>query len=142
VTFRTIHDRMGDVCQPMGGRHPAGTHLALYGMDDDREFLEWFETTWREAETSLHDGSARMRDEVTWSTREPVTLFGAWLNAANADEARAVFRRLEATFADVVRSDISLVAHGVSGELAYTVHREHTSTTVDGEPRQYVLRVT
>ena len=71
-----------------------------------------------------------------------MTLFGAWLNATDADEARVVFRRLEETFADAVHEDVSLVAHGVSGELAYTVHREHTTTTVNGEPRGYTLRVT
>ena len=111
-------------------------------MEDDREFLEWFTTTWYDAEVALHNGNAGPRDQVTWSRREPVTLFGAWLNATDADEARVVFRRLEETFADAVHEDVSLVAHGVSGELAYTVHREHTTTTVNGEPREYTLRVT
>jgi ketosteroid isomerase-like protein len=108
-------------------------------MDDD--FMHWFETTWHDAELALHNGDAGPRNE-TWSTREPVTLFGAWLNATNADEARAVFRRLEEAFSDAVEGRIELVAHGVSGDLAYTVHREHTTTTVDGERRTYVLRVT
>jgi ketosteroid isomerase-like protein len=111
-------------------------------MDDDREFLEWFETTWYDGEMALHNGNARPRDEVTWSTREPVTLFGAWMNATDADEARAVFRQLEASLSDAVEEEISLVAHGVCGDLGYTAHREHTSTTVNGEPRDYVLRVT
>jgi|SRR5262245_37545227 len=111
-------------------------------MDADQEFLEWFETTWRDAEVALHNGDADPRDEITWSRREPVTLFGAWLNATNSEEARVVFRRLEEAFSEAAQSDISLLAHGVSGDLAYTVHREHTSTTVDGEPRKYVLRVT
>ncbi|MGQ0847848.1 MAG: YybH family protein [Actinomycetota bacterium] len=39
-------------------------------------------------------------------------------------------------------SAIDLVAADVSGDLAYTVHREITSTSVDGEPSGYVLRVT
>ena len=90
---------------------------------------------------ALHNGDARPRFE-TWSTHEPVTLFGAWMNATNADGAREVFRRLEQSFADVEEGRISLVAHGVSGDLAYTVHREHTTTTINGEPREYVLRVT
>jgi ketosteroid isomerase-like protein len=111
-------------------------------MDADREFLEWFHTTWREAEVAVHNGDAGLRDRVTWSKREPVTLFGAGWNASNADEARAVFRKLEERFSDAVQSDISLVAYGVSGDLAYTVHREHTTTVVHGERRQYVLRVT
>jgi ketosteroid isomerase-like protein len=111
-------------------------------MDDDREFLEWFDTTWREAEAALHNGDAGARDEVTWSRQEPVTLFGVWMNATDAEEARAVFRRLEASFSDAVRSEISLVAHGVCGDLAYTAHREHTTAVVDGVQRRYVLRVT
>jgi ketosteroid isomerase-like protein len=111
-------------------------------MDAEREFLEWFDTTWREAEVAVHNGDASLRDQVTWSRQEPVTLFGAGWNASNAEEARAVFRKLEERFSDAVQSDISLVAHGVSGDLAYTVHREHTTTVVHGEQRQYVLRVT
>jgi ketosteroid isomerase-like protein len=109
---------------------------------EDRGFLEWFETTWRDAEMALHNGDAGPRDTITWSRREPVTLFGAWRNATNADEAREVFRALEASFSEAVQGDIALVAYGVSGDLAYTAHREHTTTTVDGEPRQYTLRVT
>ncbi len=110
-------------------------------MDDDQGFLEWFETTWHDAEMALHNGDAGPRDD-TWSKQEPVTLFGAWMNATNADEARAVFRRLEQSFSDAVEGHVSLVAHGVSGDLAYTVHREHTTTTVNGEQREYVLRTT
>lgn len=110
-------------------------------MDDDQGFLEWFETTWHDAEMALHNGDAGPRDD-TWSQQEPVTLFGAWMNATNADEARAVFRRLEQSFSDAVEGHVSLVAHGVSGDLAYTVHREHTTTTVNGEQREYVLRTT
>jgi ketosteroid isomerase-like protein len=110
-------------------------------MDADRDFLEWFDTTWHDAEMALHNGDAGPRDE-TWSKSEPVTLFGAWMNATNAEEAREVFQRLELSFTDAVEGEVSLVAHGVSGDLAYTVHREHTTTTVNGEQREYVLRVT
>jgi hypothetical protein len=110
-------------------------------MSENEEFLEWFETTWRDAEVSLHNGEAGARND-TWSTREPVTLYGAWMNATSSGEAQSVFRRLEELFSDAVSEEVSLVAHGVSGDLAYTVHREHTKTSVRGEPRDYVLRVT
>jgi ketosteroid isomerase-like protein len=110
-------------------------------MSDDEDFLAWLRTTWHEAEVALHDGDAGPRFEI-WSDREPVTLFGAWRNAVGPDQAREVFRLLETGFSDVVRSDLELTAYGVSGDLAYTVGREHTETSVDGEPRQYVLRVT
>jgi ketosteroid isomerase-like protein len=109
-------------------------------MADD-EFLDWFGTTWKEAEDALHDGDATPRFE-TWSDRDPVTLFGAWFSARSAAETHSVFRRLASSFAHAQDCEIELIAHGVSGELAYTVARERTSTTVRGEPRQYVLRVT
>jgi ketosteroid isomerase-like protein len=110
-------------------------------MDDDADFLQWFRTTWKEAEDALHDGDAAPRFE-TWSDQEPVTLFGAWLTARNPGEARAVFRRLASTFSHARDCEVELIAHGVSGDLAYTVARELSSTTVRGEPRDYVLRVT
>jgi ketosteroid isomerase-like protein len=110
-------------------------------MTDDEEFLRWFETTWREAEVALHDGASGARDD-TWSARDPVTVYGAWMNATSSAEVQAVFRRLEESFSDARGEEVSLVAHGVGGDLAYTAHREHTRTSVDGEPRDYVLRVT
>jgi ketosteroid isomerase-like protein len=110
-------------------------------MDDDRKFLEWFETTWKDAEDALHDGDEKPRLS-TWSDREPVTLFGAGWNARNVEEARAVFRHIAGDFSDVEACEIALVAHDVRGDFAYTVHREHTKTSVRGEPRDYVLRVT
>ena len=111
------------------------------GTGDREDFLDWFRTTWRAAESALHDGDARPRDR-TWARRAPVTLFGAWMDADGPDEAREVFARLAASFSDVVSADVEVVAADVSGDLAYTVHRELTSTSVDGRPRDYVLRVT
>jgi ketosteroid isomerase-like protein len=110
-------------------------------MDANQEFLEWFGTTWKDAEDALHDGDAAPRFE-TWSNLEPVTLFGAWLTARNAGEAHAVFRRIASDFSHAQDCRIELIACGVSGDLAYTVARELTSTSVRGEPREYVLRVT
>lgn len=110
-------------------------------MGEREDFLDWFNTKWRAAEDALHDGDAAPRFE-TWSQQAPVTLFGAWLNAYDPDASREVFRRLAESFADAVSSQIELIAAEVSGDLAYTAHREITSTSVDGEPREYVLRVT
>ena len=128
----------------MSALWPTTPFVARSSVDamEDQEFLQWFTTTWHDAEVALHNGDAGPRKEITWSAREPVTLFGAWMNATNADEARAVFTKLEEAFSDSVQGDISLVAHGVSGDLAYTVHREHTATSVNGEDLRYVLRVT
>ena len=110
-------------------------------MSADDEFLEWFGTTWKDAEDALHDGDAAPRFE-TWSDREPVTLFGAWFTARNPGEAYSVFRRLASTFSHAQECTVDLLAHGVSGDFAYTVAREITATSVRGEPREYVLRVT
>lgn len=110
-------------------------------MDARDEFLDWFETTWRAAELALHNGDAGPRF-ATWSEREPVTLFGAWLDATGPDEVRAVFLKLAESFSQSASAEIELLAAEVSGDLAYTVHREITSVSVDGRPRDYVLRVT
>jgi ketosteroid isomerase-like protein len=110
-------------------------------MGDREDFLDWFNTTWRAAEHALHDGDAGPRS-TTWSEREPVTLFGAWFNATDPQAARAVFQQVAESFAHIVSSAIDLVAADVRGDLAYTVHREITSTSVDGVPSDYVLRVT
>jgi ketosteroid isomerase-like protein len=48
----------------------------------------------------------------------------------------------EEGFSEARSSDIELGAADVSGDLAYTVHREITSTSVNDQPRAYVLRVT
>jgi ketosteroid isomerase-like protein len=110
-------------------------------VDEDGEFLEWFRTIWKDAEDALHEGDAAPRFE-TWSDTEPVSLFGAWFSARTSGETHAAFRRLAPSFAHAGECSVDLVAHGVSGELAYTVARELTSTTVQGEPRDYGLRVT
>ena len=110
-------------------------------MGDREDFLGWFNTTWKAAEVALHNGDAAPA-VGTWSEREPVTLFGAWLNAFSPDAAREVFLKLAESFSQAASSEIDLIAADVSGDLAYTVHREITSTTVDGQPRDDVLRVT
>lgn len=110
-------------------------------MSDRDDFLEWFDTTWRAAEVALHNGDAGPRFQ-TWSDRAPVTLFGAWRSATGPAAVREVFVKLARGFSEDRSSRIELIAADVSGDMAYTVQREVTSTVVDGEPRDYVLRVT
>ncbi len=55
---------------------------------------------------------------------------------------RDVFEKLAHAFSQSRSSDIELVAADADANFAYTVHREITSTSVDGAPRDYVLRVT
>lgn len=110
-------------------------------MGDRDEFLEWFDTTWRAAEIALHNGDAAPRF-LTWSEREPITLFGAWLTANGSAAVRDVFVTLAHGFSEPISSDIELIAADVSGDMAYTAHREITSLSVDGVARAYALRVT
>jgi ketosteroid isomerase-like protein len=110
-------------------------------MGDRDDFLEWFNSTWRAAEVALHNGDAAPRLQ-TWSDRAPVTLFGAWLTAYDPDAVHQVFEKLARAFSHARSSDIELIAADASGHFAYTVHREITSTSVNGAPRDYVLRVT
>ena len=110
-------------------------------MNDREAFLDWFNTRWRAAEVALHGGDPAPRFQI-WSDREPVTLFGAWRSAENAVAVREVFVELAEAFSRASSSEVELVAAEVSGDLAYTAHREITSTIVDGEPRRYTLRVT
>ena len=110
-------------------------------MNERKAFLSWFESTWRDAEVALHNGDAGPRF-ATWSDRPPVTLFGAWYTATDPDAVRRVFRRLADSFSNSTASSVEVIVADVSGDLAYTVHRERTSVSVDRVPRDYVLRVT
>jgi ketosteroid isomerase-like protein len=106
-----------------------------------KKFLSWFERTWRDAEVALHNGDARPRF-ATWSDRQPLTLFGAWFTATDPDQVHQVFRQLAESFSNSTASSVELIVADVGGDLAYTVHRERTSTSVDHVPQNYVLRVT
>lgn len=110
-------------------------------MDAREEFLDWFTTTWRPAEDALHAGDDGPRSR-TWSRRAPVTLFGAWYDANGPDEVRAVFERLTTAFSGLTSGEVELLSAEVSGNLAYTVHRERTTARVRGTESSYVLRVT
>lgn len=110
-------------------------------MNEQDQFLHWASSRLRDAEVALHNGDATPRLAI-WSSREPVTVLGAWMSASGQQEVTALFRRLERTFSDCSSYVHEFVAADVSGDRAYTVGYEHTSASVNGEPRQYTLRVT
>lgn len=110
-------------------------------MGDRDEFLDWFGTTWRDAEDALHNGDATPRFG-TWSQRAPVTLFGERFNAVGAERTREAFVKLAQVFSKSTSSEIELISTEVDGDLAYTAHREVISLSVEGTPRDFVLRVT
>jgi ketosteroid isomerase-like protein len=94
------------------------------------------------AEEAMHNGDPGPRLAM-WSTRDPVTLFGAMVSKTGPDDVRPFFRCLASRFSTCTAYRFELVAAGVSGDLAYTVGYEHTATSMDSTPADpYTLRVT
>ena len=110
-------------------------------MSDRDDFLAWVATRLREAETALHNGDAGPRRAI-WSRHEPVTVLGAWKSATGQQEVHDLFGHLEQSFSDCTSYAHDVVAADVVGDMAYTVGYEHTTASVNGEPRTYTLRAT
>jgi ketosteroid isomerase-like protein len=77
-----------------------------------------------------------------WSRNEPVSVLGAWRNAQGQDEIDKLFASLARSFSDCTSYAFELQAYDVVGDMAYTAGFEHTSASVDGQPRSYTLRAT
>jgi ketosteroid isomerase-like protein len=69
-------------------------------------------------------------------------VLGAWRSAVGQEEVRDLFESLAETFSDCVSHVYEIVAADVVGDLAYTAGYERTQASINGEPGQYVLRVT
>jgi ketosteroid isomerase-like protein len=110
-------------------------------MSDRDDFVAWVKTTLYEAELALHNGDAAPRRKL-WSRNEPVSVLGAWRNAHGQDELDELFTALAESFSDCTSYTFELRAYDVIGDMAYTAGLEHTSASVDGEPRSYTLRAT
>jgi ketosteroid isomerase-like protein len=112
-------------------------------MSELEEFLSKTLTRQVEAEEAIHNGDPEPRLAM-WSSRDPVTLFGALgPNKRGWDEVSATFRWLASRMSDLTAYRYELVAAGCSGDLAYTVGYEHTTVSTDGIPGDpYTLRVT
>src|SRR5947208_7045081 len=110
-------------------------------MNETEEFLAATMPRYLEAETALHDGDAGPRVAM-WSRREPVTLFGAAVTKTGWTDVGPVFEWLASSFSDCSSYRNDVVAAGASGDLAYIVALEHTTTSINGEPQEYVLRAT
>ncbi|MFE1559072.1 YybH family protein [Streptomyces sp. NPDC058734] len=110
-------------------------------MTDRDDFLVWVRTALHDAEVALHNGDPAPR-RALWSRTEPVSVLGAWRSAVGRDELDALFTGLAESFSDCTSYVYELRAYDVSGNMAYTVGLEHTSVSVDGQPRTYTLRVT
>jgi ketosteroid isomerase-like protein len=77
-----------------------------------------------------------------WSTREPVSVLGAWRSAVGQAEVRGLFHDLADTFSKCSSHLYEIVSADVGGDMAFTAGYERTQASIDGEPRGYVLRVT
>ncbi|MGA5900345.1 nuclear transport factor 2 family protein [Streptomyces venetus] len=110
-------------------------------MTDRDDFLAWVRTALYEAELALHNGDAAPR-RALWSRHEPVSVLGAWRSAHGLREVGTLFTALENSFSDCTSYRFEIQAYGVCGDMAYTAGLEHTSASVDGEPRTYTLRAT
>lgn len=105
------------------------------------DFLEWTQTRLRDAEIALHNGDPAPRLAL-WSREEPVSVFGAARSAIGQDEVRGLFASLGGTFSDCTSHVYEIVAADVVGDMAVTAGYERTVASINGEPRQYVLRST
>lgn len=110
-------------------------------MRDRDAFLAWVTGELHAAEFALHDGDPAPR-RALWSRSEPVTVLGAWRNAAGQTEIDRLFTDLGKSFSNCTSFEYDILAWDVVGDMAYTAFLEHTSTSVNGEPRTYTLRVT
>jgi ketosteroid isomerase-like protein len=111
------------------------------GMTDRDEFLAWVRTAQYEAELALHNGDAAPR-RALWSRNEPVSVLGAARNAHGQQEIDDLFTALGNSFSHCTSYAFDLQACDVAGGMAYTAGLEHTSVSVDGQPRSYTLRAT
>jgi ketosteroid isomerase-like protein len=110
-------------------------------MSDHEDFLTWVTTALYDAELALHNGNSALR-KALWSRTEPVSVLGAWRNANGQREVDELFTALGRSFSECTSYAFELLAYGVVGDMAYTAGLEHTSASVDGQPRTYTLRTT
>ena len=110
-------------------------------MAENDDFLVWVATVLYEAEVAMHNGDAAPRRAI-WSRHEPVSIFGAWRNARGQQELDELFAALAGSFSDCRSYAFDLHTFDVVGDMAYTAGLEHTSASVDGQPRSYTLRAT
>lgn len=106
------------------------------------EFLAETLPRWQRAYRALCSGDVEPWAAI-WSTRDPVSLFGAAGSASGTEEVRRVQDWVASHFTALVDEKQELIAADASGDLAYTVAFEHkTVDTPGGERATYTLRTT
>ena len=110
-------------------------------MTDRDDFVAWVNSALYEAEVAVHNGKAGPR-RALWSSSEPVSILGAMRNAYGQREVDEAFAWLERSFSDCTSYMFEVQAYDVVGDMAYTAGLEHTSASVNGQPRSFTLRAT
>lgn len=111
-------------------------------MDDKEQVLEALLARMKAADDALHSGDAGPR-KALWSTKEPVTVFGAGMSATGQVETQATFAWVASRFTAFESAEWEILSADVSGDLAYVVAIEHTTCSIGGAPTEtYALRAT
>ena len=111
-------------------------------MDDRAELLEALMARMKAADDALHAGDAGPR-KALWSTKEPVSVFGAAMSATGPVETEATFDWVASRFTGFESAEWEILSADVSGDLAYVVAIEHTTGSIGGAPTEsYALRAT
>jgi ketosteroid isomerase-like protein len=112
-------------------------------MSELDDFLTNILNRQNKAEKAIHNGYPLQRLEM-WSTKDPVTLFGAWGPCkSGTEEVTRISKWVASRFSNCTEFNFEIVAAGVSGDLAYTVGYEHSLRSLDGGPvENATLRVT
>ena len=111
-------------------------------MDDKAEFIEALVARMKAVDDALHSGDAGPR-KALWSTRDPVTVFGAARSVTGPARAQAAFDWVASRFTGPGSGEWEILSADVSGDLAYVVAIEHTTTSIGGGPAEsYSLRAT
>jgi ketosteroid isomerase-like protein len=94
------------------------------------------------ADDALHSGDAGPR-KALFSTKEPVTVFGAAMSATGPVETQTLFDWVASRFTCFESAEWEILSADVSGDLAYVVAIEHTTVSIAGAPTEsYSLRAT
>jgi ketosteroid isomerase-like protein len=110
-------------------------------MTETEQFLDAMRARITEVEIALHDGDNAGRVGM-WSRTEPLTLFGADMSGRGWDEIGPIFDALGQQFSGCMSYRNEIIAAEARGDLAYIVALEHVTSSRNGGPKRYVLRVT
>ena len=110
-------------------------------MTETDTFLAAMKSRITEAEIALHNGDSAPRMAM-WSRAEPLSLFGAAMSGRGWAQIEPIFDALGTQFANCLSYENEIIAAEARGDLAFTVALEHTTASINGEPRTYTLRAT